>query len=568
MDNHSPPRPTIKSEDSNDESRGHSRTNTPFESPARAIARPPMPSTPGGMQYNYPSTPSHANVYGLAPGTPSGNHSIHGLKMAAEMNTPVISNANIKYVDDESNRDGSHPSELGLPRTVVDKSTSYGIPSKGLAPRTVAARGGRPQPFLVPSDNSGGLGVMNRLAMPSGLYSDDSSFEEGAANENILRPVELRPTRFNSFQGTTQYEQKKLSQPMTLSTALEHPHATDAAIGSGQYFPNVRNAHGVKELSDTKELDAIFKADYGTPSRSTLAAVNTKIVSPMSVDDDDEEREETPSTGLLASAIPIDGRDWSIPSIRLANHVNTFGMDGSLHSYRSLLSDEEDTIDDGDSSYDGSYLNGDDDDLSLSSKESYDKVRRWRRMSGVLRRSESQNQTLTEGTDDIVMMPPPQVTRTLPVATSDLDGSERETPLVGASILEQRFGDIAIDRAHQDVATTFNPPPMLDIQTALSPDDNAVGSPSNDRTRGRGRRHKKKGRSRSHNSGSAMKWLQSLQQNSASEGGQIIEAASSKFLTGSGGKDEHSDTKALGMPHPLCHSSTIEAGGFAYGIGA
>ena len=573
MDNHSPPRPTIKNGDPSDGSRGHSRTNTPFESPARVIARPPMSSTPGGMQCNPPLTPGHANVYGVAPATPSGNHSMQGLKMAAEMETPVISNANIKYVDDEGNRDGTLPSKLGLRRTVVDKSTSYGIPSKGLAPRTVATRGGRPQPFLVPSDNSGGLGVMNRLAMPSGLYSDDSSFEEGAANENILCPVELRPNRFNSFQGTTQYEQKKLNQPMTLSSAIEHPHATDATIGSGQYFPNIRNAHGVKELSDTQELDAIFKADYTTPSRSTIAAMNTKMVSPMSVDDDDddEESEEPPSAGLISSAIPIDGRDWSIPSIRLANHVNTFGMDGSLHSHRSLFSDDEDIIDDGGSSYDGSYLDGDDDDLSLSSKESYDQVRRWRRMSGVLRRSESQNQTLTEGTADIFMMPPPQVTRSLPAATSDLDGSERNgTPLVGASLLEQRFGDIAIDSAHQDVTTTFNPSPMLNIQTALSSDDNAVGyaSASNDRPRGRGRRHKKKGRSRSHNSGAAMEWLQSLQQNSASEGGQIIEAASSKFLTGAAGKDDHPDAKALGMPHPLCHSSTIEAGGFVYGIGA
>ncbi|KAL3771487.1 hypothetical protein ACHAWO_000608 [Cyclotella atomus] len=568
----SPPRPPIRvAEASSDqqETRGHVRTHTPFESPARA-SRPPMPSTPGGMQYNVPSTPGPS--IGFAPGTPCGAYGAHfGSKMAAEMNTPVISNANTKYVDDDQGKKGySPPSQFGLPtgRPLVDKSTSYGVSATGLAPRSCAARA-RPQPFLKQSGATGGLGIITSLAMPSALYSDDSSLEEGAANERILRPVELKPNRFHSFQGQSQYERKKITHPMTLSPALEHPN-TGPGASSGQYMPNIRNAHGVKELSDTKDLDAIFKADRPTPSRSTAAVLNSKMVSPMSVDDDDddedeEERQEHLSSQLLGDTIPIDDREWSIPSIRLANHVNTFGLDGSVHSYHTLFSDEEDYTDDGGSSYDGSFI--DDDDASLSSKESYDKVRRWRRMSGVLRRG-SQSQAVSGEDDDVVMKPPPQVTRTLHTPTSDLDGAQA----AGASLLEQRFGDFAIDNTEPSTnvpptnTSIFGPPPILNITAPV--DDNAVNYASPSHERRRRRRHKKKGRSHSH---SALEWIHGLQQNNASEGGQIIEAASSKFLTGASNRvdqAENQDTKALGMSHPLCRSSTIEAGGFAYGVEA
>ena len=572
MDNqNSPPRPPTETEDSfsQHDATGLERTHTPFESPARS-ARPPMPSTPGGMQYSVPSTPG-SHIYGIAPGTPSGSYSLnHGSKMAVELSTPVISNANTKYVDD--NRKGTPPSQLGLPdaRPLVDKSTSYGVPSSGLAPRTFVSRGA-PHPFLKQSNNRPGLGVMQSLEMPSGLYSDDSSLEDGATNESILRPVELKPNRFHSFQGPSQYERKKRSQPVTLSPAIEHPNTSPGASNAGQYMPNIRNAHGVKELSDTKDLDAIFKDDRPTPSRSNTSLMNTKIVSPMSIDGEDDRREEPISTEILNASIPMNERDWSIPSIRLANHVNTFGMDGSIHSYHTLFSDEEDYTDDGGSSYDGSYVDGDDDDdVSLSSKESYDKVKRWRRISGVLRRSQSQ---ASAGEDeDMVMVPPPQVTRTVPAVTSDLDGNEDdEVPLAGTSLLEQHFSGIAIDNNDQSAnppgsssTAIIGPPSILNV-TAQSFDDNAVAAPSQGRPR---RRHKKKRRAHSH---AAIEWIHTLQQTTASEGNQIIEAASSKFLTGTGNKNEESenkDTKALGLPHPLCRSSTIEAGGFAYGVEA
>jgi hypothetical protein len=125
-------------------------------------------------------------------------------------------------------------------------------------------------------------------------------------------------------------------------------------------------------------------------------------------------------------------------------------------------------------------------------------------------------------------------------------------------------------------------PPIVDGNTPLQSIDDNVVDYHRDTTDGavcarptthRHRRHKKKGRSRSH-SAAALEWIQNLQQSNVIEGSRITEAASSKFLTGVVKKVEPLDlavsqdaTKALGMPHPLCRSSTIEAGGFAYDLG-
>ena len=186
-------------------------------------------------------------------------------------------------------------------------------------------------------------------------------------------------------------------------------------------------------------------------------------------------------------------------------------------------------------------------------------------------------------------MPPPQVTRTLPSATSDLDGAEAtESPLLsplagGASLLEQRFSEFAIDNTEMPSFTNppqtntaiFGTPPIVNISApSQSMDDNGVDYASPDQSRRRRRCHRKKSRSHSHNSHAALEWIHGLQQSNASDGGQIIEAASSKFLTGASTTNKvdqvgnNQDTKALGLPHPLCRSSTIEAGGFAYGVEA
>jgi hypothetical protein len=89
------------------------------------------------------------------------------------------------------------------------------------------------------------------------------------------------------------------------------------------------------------------------------------------------------------------------------------------------------------------------------------------------------------------------------------------------------------------------------------------------RRRQRRRRNKKEG--------AAVEWIQDLQSRS-NDVRQIAESASSKFLKGDtfalGGTATHMSVgltpeevaKALGMPHPLCRSSTIEAGPLTLGI--
>ncbi|KAL7480549.1 hypothetical protein ACHAW6_006240 [Cyclotella cf. meneghiniana] len=670
--NNSPPRPNTEKQTYTNQQEaagdnGHNRSYTPFESPTRASSsRPPIPSTPGDTHtfLHPPSTPAQ-NLHGFAPGTPNHYFTTHSnphgsSRIISELNTPVISNANVTYVDDDHDGMREGHSRRGLPPTQLglvggrstgragnpdipfgdNKSTSYGVPlSKSLAPRTNSngrLLGARPpQPFAT-KGSPVGMGMMTSLAVPSALHSDDSSLEDdtinhaafpaslgsAAAQESILHPIELKPNRFHSFQGSAQYQRSipgrnvhfvnagpgnengSSRRTTNLSPAREYPYPTTTHVANtstGQYFPTVRGAHGVRELSDTKDLDAIFKADRttadtisGHPSsiaRSAKSSMNPKIVSPMSVDDNDrdedddgeeEQRQESSSFHQLGGAIPIDDRQWSIPSIRLANHVTASGLDGSFTSYHTLFSDDEDYTDDGGSSFDGSFLGCEDDDVSLSSKESYDQVKRWRRLSGVLRRGSAipPAAVLTGDDQDVAMMPPPHVMRTAPTRTSDLDVPDAAPmgALGGVSLLEQRFGQIAIKESTSISAS----PPILDANTPLqSIDDNIVdyhGDTTDGAVGARGaahrrRRHKKKGRSSSH-SAAALEWIQNLQQSNVVEGSRITEAASSKFLTGVVKKVEPLDlavlqdaTKALGMPHPLCRSTTIEAGGFAYDLG-
>lgn len=65
-----------------------------------------------------------------------------------------------------------------------------------------------------------------------------------------------------------------------------------------------------------------------------------------------------------------------------------------------------------------------------------------------------------------------------------------------------------------------------------------------------------------------MGWIQDLQSQTKNQDVQLIaESASSKFMTTTtpGGSDKANvdvtSDKALGLPHPLCRSSTIEAVG-------
>mmetsp|Transcript_9656 Transcript_9656/g.15786 ORF Transcript_9656/g.15786 Transcript_9656/m.15786 type:complete len:232 (+) Transcript_9656:1753-2448(+) len=121
--------------------------------------------------------------------------------------------------------------------------------------------------------------------------------------------------------------------------------------------------------------------------------------------------------------------------------------------------------------------------------------------------------------------------------------------------------------------------PALMINATQSMDDAEFETRQDHRVVRRSNHHNhrssRRRRSSSHaRTSSAVEWIQGLQNPSNGEGVQIVEAASSKFLIGgvsadgsAGGVEEAAATsedvsKALGMPHPLCRSSTIEAGPF------
>ena len=102
-----------------------------------------------------------------------------------------------------------------------------------------------------------------------------------------------------------------------------------------QYQPSLRNQHGVTEMADTKDLNAIFKAPRNTQGATlNSAGPSPKIVSPgtpaasiarMSTSEGSPMMQEA-SVGHSAAAVdqhlqqtyPVDDRQWSIPSIRRA----------------------------------------------------------------------------------------------------------------------------------------------------------------------------------------------------------------------------------------------------------
>jgi len=152
--------------------------------------------------------------------------------------------------------------------------------------------------------------------------------------------------------------------------------------------------HGVTEMAEPEDLRAIFKAPRGAGGGGGAAAAaehaGPNVVSPQSADGRPPLRPPPPPAGegseggrlppqqmqlqspSLSAAYPVDDRQWSIPSIRLANHVES----SSRHLYRGQSSGNfsEYTDEEGmsvDESY-YSFLATDDDDdtASLSSRGS------------------------------------------------------------------------------------------------------------------------------------------------------------------------------------------------------
>jgi len=441
---------------------------------------------------------------------------------------------------------------------------------------------------------------------------------------NGLSPIQLKADRkFSSFQGASQYKRAVGENEVAPQTRLETipgdgPPASPikgeqpmlATMHNGdqknQYQPMLRGQHGVKELAKSEELDAIFKE----PRRQQPP----HLVSPYTVSEDVkgggpvmivdqqqlqqpmslsylplEEEDEEGVTAVIPPPYPVESQ-WSIPSIRLANQVDQSGSRSMLDSYNYSYGDiSEYTEDEGASLGSESYYSflDDDDNASLGSKSSLDassRKRKSRLATLQFLKKESIDRLSREGSAS---------SEAMEVAQSN-------------SFLE-RVGGISIeDVAPVAEATTvvandinISSPPSMMVPPTLPRCDNhaktqpsllGVNIPANDEgatdvlagipaaePRSRKSRYRNGVRSR-RKEGAAEEWIRDLR--GKSDGVQLIaESASSKFMTGDGatiavggghsqvdgvggavGSNVPDVSKALGMPHPLCRSSTIEAG--------
>lgn len=490
-------------------------------------------------------------------------------------------------------------------------------------------------------------------------------------NSFLLAPMELKRgsrnhgnKKYASFQGVGEYQRVVMEGRGGASSLLSHlpTHETHVLGEKNMYRPQARGMHGVTEMSDMEELNAIFKkvppGGSGTKRTTTIQTVpllvvgegsdgsigGPNIVSPQSVEPPPSSRQSL----LLSRAYPVDDRqvsNFSIPSIRLANHVESKDFYRE-NSYTEYTDTEEGMSVDTESYY--SFLGGgigvgedDDDDsyASLSSRGSFDPDERRRRISrNFLRMTSSGDGKI--GEDEEVNM------------SSNEEGAATTTTMINADVVrpfltnsfEERMREISIQEGKVTTmdsgvmgslvdeeapssppplprrVRTFEhdnpPPPVLNIDVKLTCEDDAgldhcydykqdTGGGEEDvvdhagmvRTRqAQGRRQRRR---RNRKEGAAVDWIQDLQSRSTHEVPLIAESASSKFLMGgdpsnlvlgggiataaaatfTGVMNDHAlrtdvgtmtseeiVAKALGMPHPLCRSSTIETGPFTLGI--
>jgi len=520
------------------------------------------------------------------------------------------------------------------------------------------------------------------LAILPGMYSDDESSIESSSNRSnnkrggvasivrhvkkkskeedtngrgkgglFLAPIELKPDRkFFSFQGTSQYmsqvggsggvDTTRGRPTPSLATIHSPPHrplgemgeyysSPTTAGGDGspkQYEPWARCQHGVTEMADTKELDAIFKSPRSTRSPTAAGAnasdgsvITTSLLHPTVVTpakQEEEEEEEAPPTTMITNLppnqdpeflqpFPLDDRQYSIPSIRLANAVHRSDSLASYEMYSRTFSDEDE------STWEGSFYAGDEDDdvdteASWSTSGSISSLRRrqfLRHLSGAssggggMMTSSSlegmRHLNGSEGGEQQRMMSGSlEGLRHLNSSEGQQTNSSSSIPAIAPSnSFMERMQGITINQRSNTFESSSDaesyqggggPPVVLNVQSSnpalminatQSMDDAEYETRQDHRVRRSNQHSHRSARRRrsSHNrTSSAVEWIQGLQNPSNGGGVQIVEAASSKFLIGGtdgAGAEEAVATsedvsKALGMPHPLCRSSTIEAGPF------
>ena len=244
---------------------------------------------------------------------------------------------------------------------------------------------------------------------------------------------------------------------------------------------------------------------------------------------------------------------------------------------------------------------GDDDDASLSSRGSVDPVVRRRRfLRASMEMASSQAANVAENVDGSLggsadsSSQPPAIGQSNSFIekiqgisienNTDTTMMEGTTPSAIPPHLSKRANTfdseiMMVDDTYGDsnnvgggVLDINGPPPILNVHSSTS-QGNAMDDADYHQSR-RSRRHRGRGRRR--REGAAMGWIQELQ-SQTNDAQLITESASSKFMAATSntagnatqtnfGMTSEDVTKALGMPHPLCRSSTIEAGPFTVGI--
>jgi len=495
----------------------------------------------------------------------------------------------------------------------------------------------------------------------------------------FLAPIELKPDRkFFSFQGSLQYKSQVIVQrgqevggrgeeedrPTPSSLMLDAIHSPPrrplmgcetrenntsdhysspkaSFIGHSrssspkQYEPRGRSQHGVTEMADTKELDAIFKSPRNTttttrtptmsPMRSCAegggggATATSSLLHPTVVTPAKEEEEEEPTTTTMITNLPpnqdpeflqpfpLDDRDYSIPSIRLANAVHRSDSLASYEMYSRTFSDEDE------STWEGSFYLDEEDDLDTEASWSTNggggggggsigSLRRRQYLrhlsSGSLQMrhlnsgsSEGGQQLQLQQEEERMMSGSLYGLRHLNSSSEGQASSSSIPAIAPSNSFMERMQGITINPRSNTFDSSSDvesyqgggPPVVLNVESsnpALMIDatqsmDDAEYETRQDRRvrRSNHHNHRSARRRRSSHGGrtsSAVEWIQGLQNPSNGGGVQIVEAASSKFLTGgvdAAGAEKAAAasedvSKALGMPHPLCRSSTIEAGPF------
>lgn len=171
--------------------------------------------------------------------------------------------------------------------------------------------------------------------MQTGCIDEDAAVKVCSPPRDVVGPpIPLRESipisRMNrSFGSNKQYRRALASafRSLTTNTPPRHPSGT-------QYQPSRENSLTEIGLGDNLEdLAAIFlpRKRNGKSQQLGQVAVEFSVTAQEQLEQQLEQ---------LAKPIPMDERQWSIPSIRMANHLN----DISTASYTCSDADEEDSL--------------------------------------------------------------------------------------------------------------------------------------------------------------------------------------------------------------------------------